>query len=102
MTVTERSTVNRPAELRLGRHGNQYTMAVGQPGEKLAVSDPINVNLTKPVYVGIGVSSHDVNTVETAMASTAPIAADVSPHIRSKVSIYDLRDKSVHVSSACW
>lgn len=103
-TLSIRSPENAPTQIRLERRGNQFTMYVGKPGEKLVATGPVSVNLQGPVYVGLGVSSHNAETVETAVFSNVTIKlAQVGQnalnptHVRSNVSIYDIRDKSVHV-----
>ena len=52
-----------------------------------------------PVYVGLAVCSHDANVLETAVFSNVsvqalPAARPPQPRYSSKISIFDLRDKS--------
>jgi Tol biopolymer transport system component len=88
-TQESRSTVSAPARVRLERRGNQFTLAAGKPGEDLATSGPQTVELNGPVYVGIGVCSHDANVLETAVFSNVRLTQPPPPY-RSKVTIYDL------------
>ncbi len=93
-----RSTINGPVRIRIERRGNQFTMRVGKPGERLTASGPVTVALEDPVYVGIGVCSHDAQVLETAVFSNVSVQApQPRQQIRSKISIYDLADKSTRV-----
>jgi TolB protein len=95
--VTEelRSVAKGPVRIRIERRGNAFTMLVGAPGETLQPTGPAAVVLTDPVYVGLAVSSHKADIVETAVFSnvkieTLPPAAQAKRY-RSKISIYDLK-----------
>jgi TolB protein len=68
-TLEQRSTLNMPARIRIVRRGNQFTMYAAKEGEELVPTGPATVLLQDPVYVGIGVCSHDANTLETAIFS---------------------------------
>jgi hypothetical protein len=67
------STTKGLARIRIERRGNQFTMYAGKPGEPLTASAPTTVVLKDPVYVGIGVCSHDANILETAVFSNLQI-----------------------------
>ena len=75
------------------RRGNRFTIYAGKPGEELTPSGPQTVELKDPVYVGIGVCSHDANVLETAVFSNVQIQQQRPPaaaqRYRSKVTIYD-------------
>jgi Tol biopolymer transport system component len=80
-------------------------MSAGNPGKPLVASIPATVSLDGPVYVGIGVCSHDAKVLETAVFSNVSIQElpATEPHanpenVRSKISIYDLETRSVHVA----
>lgn len=97
-----RSTINAPVRIRLERHGNQFTMYAGKPGEELLSSGPQTVELGDSVYVGIGVCSHDANVVETAVFSNVKVEQSNPPRpaqvrFRSSVTIYDTATKSTKV-----
>src|SRR5262249_2975291 len=93
-----RSTVNGPVRIRIERRGNQFTMRVGKPGDRLTASAPVTVALEDPVYLGIGVCSHDAQVLETAVFSNVSVVAPrPRPQIRSKISVYDLNDKSTRL-----
>jgi TolB protein len=103
-TLEIRSEVNGPVHIRMERRGDQFTMFAGKSGENLAASAPVTIKLQDPVYVGIGVCSHDANVLETAVFSSVRVAkltpAEQIPNptnVRSKISIYDLESKSIHV-----
>jgi regulation of enolase protein 1 (concanavalin A-like superfamily) len=72
-TLEQRSTLNMPARIRIARRGNQFTMYAAKEGEELIPTGPATVVLQDPVYVGIGVCSHDANVLETAIFSNVRI-----------------------------
>jgi hypothetical protein len=74
LTQEIRSTVNAPSRIRIERRGNRFTIFVGKPGEELTASGPQIVELSDPVYVGIGVCSHDAGVLETAIFSKIEVA----------------------------
>jgi TolB protein len=103
-TSEVRSEVKGPAQIRIDRRGDQFTIFAGKPGESLVASPPVTVKLQDPVYVGLGVSSHDAKVLETAVFSNVSVnelaAAQQSQNpsnVRSKISIYDLESKSIRV-----
>jgi TolB protein len=73
ITDEVRSIVNSPVRIRLERHGDQFTMYAGNPGEDLKSSGPVTVMLHDPVYAGLAVCSHDANILETAVFSNVKI-----------------------------
>jgi sugar lactone lactonase YvrE len=91
-----RSAVTGPVRLRIERRGNQFTMSVGSPGGALTASAPATVELKDPVYVGIGVCSHDESILETAVFSNVQIAPPAQRY-RSKISIFDMKTKATRV-----
>jgi Tol biopolymer transport system component len=102
-----RSTVNGPVRLRIERRGNQFTIAVGKPGEQLTTAGPVTVVLKDPVYAGIGVCSHDANILETAVFTNVRIGPPqpVQPRLRSKITILDRNDRTsrvVHQADEIW
>jgi len=104
-TSEVRSSVNGPVRIRLERRGAQFLMSVGKPGEPLIASVPATVSLDGPVYVGLGVCSHDEKVLETAVFSNVSFQElpATSPHpnpenVRSRISIYDLESKTVRVA----
>jgi hypothetical protein len=60
--------------LRIERKESRYTMYAGKPGEELKMVGPVEyVGMKDPVYIGIGVCSHDAATLETAIFSNVKI-----------------------------
>jgi len=88
-----RSTLNAPTRIRIERRGNQFTIFAGKPGEELLPTGPQTVVLADPVYVGLGLCSHDEKILETAVFSNLKIeplpAAAARPRYRSKITVYD-------------
>lgn len=68
-TQEMRSDLKAPMEIRIERHGNQYTVAAGKPGEELKTTGPATIQMQDPVYVGLAVCSHNANVLETAIFS---------------------------------
>ena len=95
-----KSDLSAPVRIRIERRGNSFTMLAGKSGGPLTSTGPITANLQDPVYVGLAVGSHDANILETAVFSNVsvqalPPARPPQPRYSSKISIFDLRDKSV-------
>lgn len=92
-----RSTLNGPMRLRIERRGNSFTIQAGQAGSDLTPAGPQTVELSDPVYVGLGVCSHDENVLETAVFSNVQLearAAQPAPQrYRSKIAIFDLETR---------
>lgn len=65
--------VDGPVRLRIERHGDQFSMFAGPPGQELKPFGPTTVPLHDPVYVGLGVCSHVATTLETAIFSNVKI-----------------------------
>jgi len=74
-TAEVRSTLSMPERIRIERRGNEFKMYAGKPGEELTGSGPVTVTLQDPVYIGLGVCSHDANVLETAIFSNVRIEA---------------------------
>ena len=94
------STITEPVRIRIERRGNRFTIYAGKPGEELTASGPQTVELTDPVYVGIGVCSHDANVLETAVFSDVKIEQQPRPaqrRYRSKVAIFALAARTSNV-----
>ena len=103
-TQEVQSTENAPLRIRIERRGNQFIMYAGKPGGSLVASSPVTVELGDPVYVGLGVCSHDAKVLETAVFSNVSIEKLPSAeetqnpsNVRSKISVYDLDSKSTQV-----
>lgn len=81
-----RSEVKAPTRLRIERRGNRFTIYAGD-----TASGPQQIEMTDPVYVGLGVCSHDANVLETAVFSN--VRVDQPQRFRSKVTIFDLASR---------
>ena len=95
-----------PLRLRIERRGNRITAFAGKAGEELVAIGTQTLTLTDPVYAGLGVSSHDVNVLETAVFSNVTLEqrppAAPQQRYRSKVTIYDMATKApTSYSSRC-
>src|ERR1017187_8186694 len=66
VTQETRSTVTGPVRIRIERRGNEFTIYAGKPDEELTRTGPATVALQDPVYVGLGVCSHDAHILEPA------------------------------------
>jgi TolB protein len=101
--VTEeiKSPTTAPVRIRLERRGNRFTAAAGKPGEELTSFGPQTVELSGPVYAGIGISAHDANALETVVFSNVRLeqrpAAPPQQRYRSKVTVYDLATRATRV-----
>ncbi len=100
-TAEIRSTVNGPTHVRLERAGNAFTIRVNKAGEEAVTSAPQTVSLSDPVYVGIGISSHDPNILETAVLSNVVLqqrpAGGAQQRFRSRITVYDRASKTTKV-----
>jgi sugar lactone lactonase YvrE len=95
-----KSDLSAPVRIRIERRGNSFTMLAGKPGGQLTTTGPVTTTLQDPVYAGLAVGSHDANILETAVFSNVsvqalPPARPPQPRYSSKISIFDLRDKSI-------
>ena len=91
--------VSAPVRIRVERRGDRFTMLAGKPDGQLTTTGPASVTLHDPVYVGLAVCSHDANALQTAVFSNVkleplPQARPPQTRYRSKITIYDMRDKS--------
>ncbi len=59
--------------LRIERKGDLFTMYASAPDGKMTASEPLKVVLHDPVYVGIGMCSHQADVLETAVFSNVKI-----------------------------
>lgn len=105
------SPLKGPVRLRIERRGNQFTLYAGNPGGELTASGPVTVELKDPVYVGLGVCSHDANVLETAVFTNVQLntgesqTARRAPRYRSTITIYDLETRSartVYAADTVW
>jgi TolB protein len=122
-TEEVKAEVNAPDRIRIERRGNVITMSTAGPREDLKAAGTATVVLQDPVYVGIGVCSHDAEIVETAVFSNVQLAGNTAvsgdklaavtdatgvpaaatrkggarDRRKSRISVYDIGRKSIHV-----
>ncbi len=72
-TAETRSRISAPADIRLERRGNRFTMWVGRTGLPFERVGSVRVSLPDTVYAGLVVCSHDPPTTETALFSHVTI-----------------------------
>ncbi|MCX6637838.1 MAG: hypothetical protein NT090_22510 [Acidobacteria bacterium] len=80
-----RVPVSAPVKLRLERRGDIFRAWVARTGEELQPAGSTAVVLPDPVYVGLGVCSHDAARMETALFSSVEMKA--APAERTVVGI---------------
>ncbi len=73
ITQEIRSPVTAAIRIRIERRGEQFTIYAGKPGEELKSTGTAIVALTDPVYVGLGVCSHNADNLETAVFSNVKL-----------------------------
>jgi TolB protein len=73
ITQEIRSPVTAPLRIRIERRGEQFTMYAGKPGEEMKSTGTAIVALKDPVYVGLGVCSHNADNLETAVFSNVKL-----------------------------
>ena len=69
-----RSNLKMPSRFRIERRGDQFTLYAGN-GDDLKPTGPVTVSLKDPVYVGLAVTSHDANVLETLIFSNVHLEA---------------------------
>jgi TolB protein len=80
------SNISAPTQLRIEKRGDYVSMWLGTRGEKLEPSGAsMRASFSAPFYVGIGVCSHDKNTLEKAIFSNLELKeiAPVAPADRT-------------------
>ena len=95
-----RSSVSAPRRVRIERRGNHFTIFAGADAQSLVPTGPELVPMSGPVYVGIGVSSHNADLLETAIFSDVKLAQPnptVAQNYVSHIAIYDLASRSSRV-----
>ena len=94
-----RSTTTGPgATLRLERHGDQFNLVVTKPGlDQDELPNLATVVMKDPVYVGIGMTSHEAGISESTQVSNVKLEVAPRTQIQSKVNIYDVGSKKAEV-----
>ncbi len=64
------SSLVRPLAVRLERRGDTFTLSAAIEGKPFETAGSTKVELHDPVYLGLGVCSHDAQSLETAVFSS--------------------------------
>ena len=104
VTVGAPTKIEGPVRIRIERHGDKITAYAGMPGQELQSAGATTLAMTDPVFVGIGICSHDANIVETAILTNVQLTAGAAPAaqaprapVKSSVTIYNVADGSKKV-----
>jgi len=74
MTREVQSNVTSPGRVRIEKTGDYFTMSVAKSGEALTSSGgSFKLPFSEPFYIGLGVCSHNNDTIETAIFSNVRI-----------------------------
>ncbi|MEI7728730.1 MAG: hypothetical protein WCO56_04130 [Verrucomicrobiota bacterium] len=85
-TYTIHSDISAPPRLRLEKRGNYFSMWLAEKGGELKPAGGyLPIPITGPLYVGLGVCSHDNSTNETALFSNVTIEPLAAPANASPV-----------------
>ena len=98
-TEEVQSALKAPVRIRLERRGDRFTLYAGAPGGKLEASGPVELKLADPVYVGLGVCSHDADVLETAVFTNVSLDMP-EPPVRSKVTLMPIAPRSAWIACA--
>ena len=92
------TTVGPGASVRLERHGDQFNIVVTKPGvDQDELPNVTTVVMKDPIYVGIGISSHEAAVTESSLVSNVKVEVAPRTRIQSKISVYDLATKKIGV-----
>ena len=84
-TLEIQSPVKAPAAVQLERNGDLFTLRVARPNKTFQPVGSVTVALHDPVYVGLGVCSHDASTVATAAFSSVGMSNTGVVSIKDRV-----------------
>jgi hypothetical protein len=98
------SNVSAPQRLRITKAGSYFYMAIAGAGEELhPAGGSMRVALHEPFYVGIGVSAHNPDAIETAVFSNVQVAplpaADAPPKLYSTIETITVASTDARVVS---
>jgi Tol biopolymer transport system component len=98
-TEEARSSVRAPNRIRLERRGNSFRMHAGEIGHVSTGTGPVLLDLRDPVYVGIGVTSHNADLLETGVFSNVRVEPVKRGDLRytSQIAIMDLATRKVEI-----
>ena len=78
-------TVKEFKTIKLERHGDTYTLSVAPDGKTFQIVGSVSLALPDPVYAGLVVCSHDVNTAETAVFSNVKLEKQGVVNMKERV-----------------
>jgi len=78
-------TVKGFATIKLERYADIYTLSVAPDGKTFQVVGSVTMKLTDPVYAGLVVCSHDVNTAETAVFTNVKLEKQGAVNMKERV-----------------
>ena len=84
-TLEIQSPIKAPAAVQLERNGDLFTLRVARPNKPFQPVGSVTVALHDPVYVGLGVCSHDASTVATAVFSSVEMSNTGVVSIKDRV-----------------
>jgi Tol biopolymer transport system component len=98
-TKEVRSSASAPAKVVIERRGQQFTMLAGARGERLSAAAPQSIAFEDPLYVGLGVCSHNAEVQETVVFSNVRLERPqpAAQRYQSHVAIYDLAARKSRV-----
>ena len=86
------------ATIRLERHGDQFHLVVNKPGlDPDELPNLTTVVMQDPVYIGIGMTSHEASLSETALVSNVKLEVTQRTAIQSLLNVYDTTTKKTEV-----
>jgi TolB protein len=96
-----KSDLTAPMRLRIERRGDRITVLAGKHEGALASTAPAMLILHDPVYIGLAVSSHNPEVLESALFSSVNLqtlqATRPLQRYHSSICVYDLKEKSTRV-----
>ncbi|MGA2323701.1 MAG: hypothetical protein ABSG22_07635 [Sedimentisphaerales bacterium] len=78
-------TVKGFATIMLERHADTYTLSIAPDGKTFQIVGSVTMKLTDPVYAGLVVCSHDVNTAETAVFTNVKLEKQGVVNMKERV-----------------
>jgi hypothetical protein len=93
------SNISGPTRLRLEKRGDYVYMWLGRSGEELQPAGAaMRVSFSAPFYVGIGVCSHDKDTIEKAIFSNVELKEVARPAVADQATLYSTLE-TINVAS---
>lgn len=84
ITRSVRFPIEGPSWVRLVRRGTEYTLFTSGDGKAFREAGAIQMRMADPVYVGIGICSHNPKMLETAVFSGVSIQPLSAPAAKKK------------------